>query len=142
MAELWLCKEVGGREVKLSTWSWYSQQLLIEMRLQLAMLHVAHLDAFTDHATQLPLVVLQLHFLQHMMLLGDLQLRHCLGTCLAQFGMILELQMLHLLHDVFGIDVRQVLCGLDLLILLLQLIFRILCGQSKGREAVIGMVVN
>lgn len=116
----------------MSTWSWYSQQLLIEMRLQLAMLHVAHLDAFPDYATQLPLVVLQLHLLQHMMLLGHLQLRHRLGACLAQFGVILELQMLHLLHDVLGINIGQVLCGLDLLVLLLQLIFRILCGKLKG----------
>lgn len=105
----------------------YSQQLLIEVGLQLAMLHVAHLDALTDHAAQLSLIALEFHLLHHMMLLGHLELGQCLGTHLAQFAVILELQMLHLLHNMLGIHIGEILCRLDLFVLLLQLIFRILC---------------
>jgi len=92
------------------------------MGLHLAQLHLAHLHPFAKHPAQLALVPLQLVLLKDMVLLGQLQLGHRLSPNLAQFIVVLELQMLHLLHHMLGVDVSKVLCGLNLLVLLLQLI--------------------
>lgn len=97
------------------------------MGLHLAQLHLAHLHPLAEHPAELALVPLQLVLLEDMVLLGQLQLGHRLRPDLAQFVVILELEVLHLLHHMLGVDVRQVLGGLDLLVLLLQLIAGLIC---------------
>jgi hypothetical protein len=104
----------------------------------LAVLHLDLLDLqlvefvlLAANFLQLALVVEQLALLDRVILLSQLQLRHHLSSHLANLRLVLVLQMLHLLHDVLGVEIRHLLRHLHLALLRSNRPLRVLILLSR-----------